>query len=551
MAARRRRQDGPVMKAGSLLQYFSVKPPTASKKEEIEMEEAAQIPDAPTAPSKTQEKPATPVAPSQDDDKTEHNDAAPLPAQAPESEALASKPRSIGNSPQEVKKKRKLDPSLSEYEQRRLAKMQQNAAFLASLGIEKVPPDKPKPLSKKHTKRPAPKAVAAIPSAPLRRSTRHSSQAGAAESLATATEEPTSSPRVSADKKLAKEAPVPDSTALFQYMCQIEPNSVSSPSKSRSKSQEVPWNYNFITSEELDRGDSQLKKVYSMDSNSSLLVAVGHNGYMSIYSIDPTYSSSPLASFRAHEGWCSGVSLQLSSTKTLVVTAANDALVKLWDVDAANSALNLVTTASTVHSHGIFSLDVSQGNRLATGSKDHSVALSEATPSSIRLLHRYNHHDGVVKCVRFASHDASTILASCGNDGAIVLQDTRKGTTAVRLEGHSRAVNSIRWFPNSSHALISAGFDGHIHVWDTRKPGTPLMSYATAETKKMFSIEFLPQTPSHFVAGVDRALVVYDTTTQRPCSRGELGYDAETVLPLPSGGLVVAHRQTLSWFERT
>ncbi|ETW04272.1 hypothetical protein H310_04595 [Aphanomyces invadans] len=131
----------------------------------------------------------------------------------------------------------------------------------------------------------------------------------------------------------------------------------------------------------------------------------------------------------------------------------------------------------------------------------------------------------------------------------VLIHDSRHASTdaaEVALMGHTRAANSVRWAPQCVHTLASMGFDGNVLVWDTRRPASPMATYATREMKRLFPVEFLGD--DHVVVGVDGALLVYDMKSHAVKSRGDLGYEADTLL-MEEAGLVVAHRQTLSWFR--
>ena len=90
-------------------------------------------------------------------------------------------------------------------------------------------------------------------------------------------------------------------------------------------------------------------------------------------------------------------------------------------------------------------------------------------------------HDGqVVKCVRWAS-DGAPVFASCGNDGAVRVVDTRVGNggeTVLAEEAHGgQAVNCVRWAMGAPELLLTSGFDPAIRVWDLRSPNAALHTF--------------------------------------------------------------------------
>ncbi|ETV97549.1 hypothetical protein, variant 1 [Aphanomyces invadans] len=460
-------------------------------------------------------------------------------------------------------KKVKVDTSLSEYERQRLEKMQQNAAFLASLGIDRPTLSLPRQRAGA-TRNARPRRKPQVPPV-LRRSTRQTPSMSSTATINDTVPDVATPPR--------QDLSVPtDTCALFQYLCERSSASPSSPSSSSKATALSCATLRLTTTSGHDRADPQLKRIYSMASCGPLIAAGGHNGYISLYARDVLYQSSSLLSFRAHQGWCSGVNFHLSTPERCrLLTAANDGVVKLWAVHASPptpSALTLVTASSSLHGAGIFSVDAQQSAdaMIATGSKDWTVALSTATSSCVQLVRTYHRHGGVVKCVRFSpGHPA--LLASCGNDMAVLIHDSRRHASTnaaeVALMGHTRAANryrvrsrrvsgrrgsccSVRWAPHCVHTLVSTGFDGNVMVWDTRRPASPVATYSTREMKRLFPVEFLGD--DHVVVGVDGALLVYDMKSHAVKSRGDLGYEADTLLT-EEAGLVVAHRQTLSWFR--
>ena len=52
-------------------------------------------------------------------------------------------------------------------------------------------------------------------------------------------------------------------------------------------------------------------------------------------------------------------------------------------------------------------------------------------------------------------------------------------TARIKTEfdaAHAQAVRSIDYNPNKPYALLSAGDDYHLRVWDLRKPASPLLA---------------------------------------------------------------------------
>jgi len=242
----------------------------------------------------------------------------------------------------------------------------------------------------------------------------------------------------------------------------------------------------------------------------------------------------PLLSYKLHKGWISDVQLwqsTLSSSDSdrgggcsednshmFLFSSGNDGTVCLWDVTkTATTASGLpqcLVRADDIHKGGVFSMHCAGTNRVLTGSKDCSVVIStfdtlalnptnnkSSTPSStFSVVQRYGDlHDGVVKCVRWkpsistngtnstnSNNGDAVVFASCGNDRAIRITDTRvvgnsgqTGRNGLVLEGeHLTTINHIRWSPASEHLILSASHDPSLLLHDLRKPVSALFRYS-------------------------------------------------------------------------
>ena len=78
-------------------------------------------------------------------------------------------------------------------------------------------------------------------------------------------------------------------------------------------------------------------------------------------------------------------------------------------------------------------------------------------------------------CGRWDPHHAHSLGVGVGGD--VVTLDMRSLKVAHRVAGaHAQAVRSIDYNPNKPYALLSAGDDYHLRVWDLRKPASPLLA---------------------------------------------------------------------------
>lgn len=228
-----------------------------------------------------------------------------------------------------------------------------------------------------------------------------------------------------------------------------------------------------------DFRDDSLKKIYSMSfsPDCALLAAVGHGGRASIFGASGQSAGNVLMSFKAHKGW-------VASTKFLnsymLLTAANDAVVTIWDLrkvllSGNNQRPRIVSTNTTLHNNGIFCADVKL-EKLATASKDKTVSYCVIGKEEIKPLRWFeNLHSGVIKHVQI--RDAN-VLASTGNDCDVCVCDARqqeKNGLIKRISHvHSLSTNHVSWSPSNENVLMTASFGNTIKLWDLRRSNEPI-----------------------------------------------------------------------------
>jgi WD40 repeat protein len=266
-------------------------------------------------------------------------------------------------------------------------------------------------------------------------------------------------------------------------------------------SQTFPWNSADSVPTLLPLPSLQsdtLSAVYSLHPHPaipSLIVAAGKGGQVAVYSIrddsPSSHSPSPLLDFRAHSRWISSAKF-FSKSKSVdeeahirLLTAADDGLLKLWDIAQCNlrSDPKILCTVS-LHEKGIFSMD-ERGGQILTGSKDRSVAVSLIqTSGEIQKVHNFlDLHASVVKSVQWkpgpdGSDCPPQVFASGGQDSSIFVQDTRSDSPALHIPAaHEGGVHTVSWCPvtsgsdGSEHLLMSAGYDSSVKIFDVRACG--------------------------------------------------------------------------------
>ena len=108
-------------------------------------------------------------------------------------------------------------------------------------------------------------------------------------------------------------------------------------------------------------------------------------------------------------------------------------------------------------------------------------------------------------CGRWDPHHAHSLGVGVGGD--VVTLDMRSLKVAHRVAGaHAQAVRSIDYNPNKPYALLSAGDDYHLRVWDLRKPASPLLAqkahshWCAARATRRNSAQFCAQFGAQFGA---------------------------------------------------
>ena len=363
-------------------------------------------------------------------------------------------------------------PGLSSYEQARLENIRRNREFMASIGLDAAAsacvaakPHK-RPSSAVRKRRKAPSAAPVRRSRRLRAQPAPSSDVGA-QSLSVPTQPPSPTEE---ERQFA-----PSLIAAYDASAIDADAAVGAPKR-------IPAARRLERLREVSSpfGDDSLKKSYSLafGTECALLAAVGHGGRAAIFAASGASIGTPLMSWKAHRGWVA--SCTFVGARRLL-TAANDAVVTIWDLNevldgAKNARPRIAVTRDDLHSGGIFSAHTI-GDRLVTASKDRAVVLSALAPDAIRPVRTFEVHGGVVKSA--ALRDAH-VCASTGNDLRVAVLDAREaangGCVATIDDAHDFAINSVSWAPNSHETLMTASFGAAIKLWDIRKVNEPIMT---------------------------------------------------------------------------
>ncbi|KAG6580018.1 Nucleosome remodeling factor, subunit CAF1/NURF55/MSI1 [Phytophthora cinnamomi] len=402
---------------------------------------------------------------------------------------------------------------LSEYEQKRQAKMAANAKFLEELGITSAQLDITRQLQinsrqRKDRVQRQPKPKRQLKEAqPVRRSRRLRGETA-----------PGSAPPPRVIEDEGYESSGPDSfeveasfaeSNVLRYSVNENKDTRKEPPSSTMNGADREL-VGFQVDPKSYLHDANLAKAYDISftdfKEHGLVAAGGHGGHVSIFPFSNSYHQPeivdgfvddpgahiPLMSFKAHRGWVAAVSLAKSvqGRANVLLSASNDGSVKLWDLNKSSNMLRTpkeIFTSTSLHQKGIFGMDVC-GDSVLTCSKDATIALSmfRCDNGSLEVVRRFEDHDGVVKCTRFAKENPQ-LFASGGNDKAVRVFDVRVATDpkVIAIEGmHYRAINSVQFHPTDENLLLSAGFDTDFYMFDLRKASAPVCTFRRSPQSK-------------------------------------------------------------------
>eukprot|EP01117_Protostelium_nocturnum_P003971 TRINITY_DN1523_c1_g2_i2.p1 TRINITY_DN1523_c1_g2~~TRINITY_DN1523_c1_g2_i2.p1 ORF type:complete len:419 (-),score=107.03 TRINITY_DN1523_c1_g2_i2:939-2195(-) len=151
---------------------------------------------------------------------------------------------------------------------------------------------------------------------------------------------------------------------------------------------------------------------------------------------------------------------------------------------------------------------------LISGSDDHLVCLwdinSNPKEKSLSALTTFTSHTNVVEDVAWNPHH-ETLFGSVGDDGHLIIWDTRKGTSYVNnILAHRREVNCISFNPFSEFILATGASDNTVCLWDARNLSKELHSFQ-GHSDDVFQVQWSPTNETILASsGSDRRLRVWD-----------------------------------------
>lgn len=164
--------------------------------------------------------------------------------------------------------------------------------------------------------------------------------------------------------------------------------------------------------------------------------------------------------------------------KEVLASSDYEGIVTIWDV-----ATRTRTKVFQEHDKRCWSVDFNEVDTrlLASGSDDSRVKLwALNTPNSIATLEAKAN----VCCVKFNPY-SSCHLAFGSADHCVHYYDLRNLKLPVcSFKGHKKAVSYVKFL--NRHQIVSAGTDGHLKLWSTKKPPFCLRSFRGHINEKNF-----------------------------------------------------------------
>jgi len=172
--------------------------------------------------------------------------------------------------------------------------------------------------------------------------------------------------------------------------------------------------------------------------------------------------------------------------------------------------------SSRAHTQAVTCLAL-QGNRLVTGSQDHTIRVFRAEDGvGVYTLHG---HTGPISSLFIDRHSPST-AGSASTDGLLCVWDLLTGACMYSIQAHTGAVLSLAYSPSY---VVSLGEDGRLCIWE-RMQGHLINSINTTCLGDSQCPDLVMLTHNLLVTGGKGFLTVWDARLTEPLKIVRLGH---------------------------
>lgn len=234
--------------------------------------------------------------------------------------------------------------------------------------------------------------------------------------------------------------------------------------------------------------------VVAIDYHQDMLAAGLGDGQVRI-----TQPDSAMIIWQAHDERIHDIVLR----DNLLITASEDATVRVWDIETHNMSGQPLTLDGSV-----WSIDVNPAGTMAVAG-DASGMITIWEIESGNILQQWAGHVGSVFYVGFSPEDDKII--SAGEDQILQLWEVGLAESVQSFGDHGNWILTADFSPNGQ-VVISAGVEGIVRFWDVAS-GERLLEMPTDHTNWIRDLEFDRTGRFLYTASQDGSVRVWDTTT--------------------------------------